>query len=578
MQTSILPVISECIIAFNLPLQQYITIGPCIGVLSGYPEAAVPRDIDFWHAVIHTDDLPKVEKACSNLADGQSIEIHYRILPPERLEVRYITEKRSIYTDALSGQQIVVSVLNEHAQDVADSDNSAPHDALKREQFLLSLINSQTNFLIRLDKTGHFTFVNKQYCKVFGYTPDELLGHHFTINTAPEDMERCQRAFRECLANPGKIIPLKREKMDKAGNRHPSEWEFISIINERGEVSEIQGVGQDTREKMEREDEIRRSAEKLDHFIDSITDSFLILDTEWRFIKTNKAFEKISHRSQEQLVGLVIWDAFPTLKDGQTEGQFKLAAKMNHAVLYTEYVESSNLWFRITVYPSAEGLTVFIKNITEQKLAEEELNRTRNNLESLINNTTDLVWSIDTSGRYIYINNAYKNAVYKESGKIPATGEEVIVYGPDETRQIWKEYYRRALDGETYTVVYENKHTAPGEHFYYEVNFYPIYNDTGGIAGTGGFAREITSRLQVEKEIIAQNERLRNIASLSSHELRRPVASMLGLINVIDFENFNNPENKEAINLLLAVGNEIDQVIRAIVDNTFTGQNHQHGN
>jgi PAS domain S-box-containing protein len=149
----------------------------------------------------------------------------------------------------------------------------------------LSLINSQTNFLVRLDKTGHFTFVNKRYCDVFGYTVEELLGQHFAINTAPEDMERCERAFEKCVANPGKIIPLIREKLDKAGKRHPSEWEFISVINENGEVSEIQGVGQDISQRIESQKQVKRTVEKLNDFIESITDSFLILDNRLAFPK-----------------------------------------------------------------------------------------------------------------------------------------------------------------------------------------------------------------------------------------------------------------------------------------------------
>ncbi len=65
---------------------------------------------------------------------------------------------------------------------------------------------------------------------------------------------------------------------------------------------------------------------------------------------------------------------------------------------------------------------------------------------------------------------------------------------------------------------------------------------------------------------------MRNIASLSSHELRRPVASMLGLINIMDRENPNNPENKQIMDYLHIVSTEIDDVIRLIVDHTFTGK------
>jgi hypothetical protein len=48
------------------------------------------------------------------------------------------------------------------------------------------------------------------------------------------------------------------------------------------------------------------------------------------------------------------------------------------------------------------------------------------------------------------------------------------------------------------------------------------------------------------------------------------VASLLGLINILDHENFLNPENNEIIGHMVAVGNEIDEVIRLVVDETFT--------
>jgi signal transduction histidine kinase len=75
--------------------------------------------------------------------------------------------------------------------------------------------------------------------------------------------------------------------------------------------------------------------------------------------------------------------------------------------------------------------------------------------------------------------------------------------------------------------------------------------------------------MDTEAALIKQNEQLRNIASLSSHELRRPVASMLGLMNIMDRENFNNPDNAQIIEHMFTVTKEIDEVIHQIVNNTF---------
>ena len=131
-------------------------------------------------------------------------------------------------------------------------------------------------------------------------------------------------------------------------------------------------------------------------------------------------------------------------------------------------------------------------------------------------------------------------------------------------------YYDRAFNGEKYLITKKGINYTPDNPVFYETYFNPIYTVEGKVIGVGCFARNITERLKTERALIDQNNRLKQIATLSSHDLRRPVASMLGLINVIDKENFSNPANLEIIEHLFTVSTEIDTVIRQIVDNTFT--------
>ena len=571
MLQTILPVISECVIAFDLSLNQYITIGPCIGMLAGYNDAETPDEANFWYPVIHPADLAKVKEADNGLKNGQATTISYRIIPTETNSYRYITERRSKYADSVTGHYIIFSILNEHSPSVIDSEEGAKADALQREQFLLSLVNSQTNFLIRLNRAGQYTFVNNTYCQALGFAEDELIGEHFSINTPPDEMALCEAAFIKCLNNPGQIIPLTKDKVSKTGERHPSEWEFISIINERKEVVEIQGIGRDISQRIEIETQIKKANQNLDNFIESITDAFFILDNDWRFVKTNSALETMTRRTRDQLIGNKGLDVYPTVRGTLLEEQLKQAEKSQLSRHFTTYLPITKLWVRITIYPSAEGLAVFIKNINEQKKAEEELNWTRSNLESLINNTKDHIWSIDSSMSYMYANVSYKDAVFSETGVTPLRGEPVVIFGTADVQSAWQGYYKRALGGERFDVVYEHHNSVTNDVEYHEIGFNPIYNSEHEVTGMGCFARDVTQHFKHENEIISQNERLRHIASISSHELRRPVASMLGLINIIDFENFNNPENKETISHLLTVGQEIDVVIRLIVDNAFGG-------
>jgi len=222
----------------------------------------------------------------------------------------------------------------------------------------------------------------------------------------------------------------------------------------------------------------------------------------------------------------------------------------------------------------ATNVTDKLRYQEEALLREQELIGTKNSLEALINNTEDQIWSVDKETRYVYMNQAYRNRVAHLTGAAPEPGDYSYLHSGynEDSINAWKDYYARALSGEIYSIVSESIAPDTGETLSFEVSFNPIYTTKNEIIGVGCFARNITERLKTEKAIIDQNDRLRHIASLTSHELRRPVASLLGLIAIMDRVNFFNPDNKEIIEHLLTVGNEIDEVIRLIVDKTFMGQ------
>lgn len=445
-------------------------------------------------------------------------------------------------------------------------------DMKRREQFLTSLIDSQTNFLVRIDADCNFTFANKWFYKTLGYKKADIIGKHFSVAAIPEEKERCEQVFKSCIKTPGKVVSLKHRKLDIDGNTHWIKWEFIAITNDEDQVTELQGVGQDVTQNIEIEKEIKKAAERLNNFIESITDSFFIVNNDWKFIKVNHAFEKISSKNRDEILGSVIWDVFPEILATNFEDVYRKAMAEQISVQFTEHFKPSDKWFNTTVYPASEGLTVFVRDITHEKHAQEEIVWTKNNLEALINNTEDLTWSIDREGRYVYMNTAYRNRIIYTVGAAPKEGDDAYAHSghTDKINEEWRSYYNRALLGERYVTRHESPDPKTKESSYFEVSFNPIYKATKDeIIGVGCFARDITERLKTEEALIEQNDRLKNIASLSSHELRRPVASMMGLLNILDRANFSNPENEQIIDHLFTVTNEIDEVIRLIVNKTF---------
>jgi signal transduction histidine kinase len=66
-----------------------------------------------------------------------------------------------------------------------------------------------------------------------------------------------------------------------------------------------------------------------------------------------------------------------------------------------------------------------------------------------------------------------------------------------------------------------------------------------------------------------QNERLTEIALINAHEIRRPVATILGLLSLFK-ETIESESNRELVKHLESVTQELDTVIRRIIDKTVT--------
>jgi PAS domain S-box-containing protein len=94
-----------------------------------------------------------------------------------------------------------------------------------------------------------------------------------------------------------------------------------------------------------------------------------------------------------------------------------------------------------------------------------------------------------------------------------------------------------------------------------ETSFIPVKNREGEIIGIALNSTDITTRKRQAQQIEIQNEALTRIAIIQSHELRRPVASLLGIINLIKMEQLDFGY----LNILEVTINELDEKIRGIV-------------
>jgi PleD family two-component response regulator len=81
-------------------------------------------------------------------------------------------------------------------------------------------------------------------------------------------------------------------------------------------------------------------------------------------------------------------------------------------------------------------------------------------------------------------------------------------------------------------------------------------------------AEEVKVKRITDDELKAQYEKLLRVAFLQSHQVRVPIANILGLFNLFEFENPADPINGKVLNMLKLVAQSLDQIVQEIMQNT----------
>lgn len=104
--------------------------------------------------------------------------------------------------------------------------------------------------------------------------------------------------------------------------------------------------------------------------LDSITDAFFAVDTEWRFTYVNPEAEHLLRRTAEELLGRSLWEAFPEAVGSQFESQYRQAIRTMQPVRFEEHYGPLDAWFEARAFPYDHGLAVHFADITQRRDAE----------------------------------------------------------------------------------------------------------------------------------------------------------------------------------------------------------------
>jgi PAS domain S-box-containing protein len=135
-----------------------------------------------------------------------------------------------------------------------------------------------------------------------------------------------------------------------------------------------------TREK-HAEQKALKTLEEKNVILESIGDGFYALDKNWIVTYWNKEAEMMLNCPKNTILGRVIWDVFPDIVGTEFHHNYHKAIRQNAIQHFEFFYERDKAWFEVTAYPSANGLSVYFRDVTERKHSEFELDELNKNLQ-----------------------------------------------------------------------------------------------------------------------------------------------------------------------------------------------------
>ncbi|MGA4532059.1 PAS domain S-box protein [Ectopseudomonas chengduensis] len=316
--------------------------------------------------LIHPEDRPLVQNAIEQLQRGavvKNLEIRVHDASGQQLWLQL--------SAALDDDQVIYCA----ARDI--SLQRAVAEQVRQNSLLLSMAGS-------IAKLGGWSIELPSRQVLWSQEMHSLLG--FPIGTLPNlaeglqlylpaYRERMTLAVEDCIEQ-GIGFDLDVEMLDAHGRHLYVQVAGQAVRDDNGQIVRISGALQDISERKQALKQAQRLAELLTTTLESISDAFYTLDSDWRFTYINPEAERQLNISAAATLGQCVWTAFPGSYDSEIGQRYRQARRDNLACHFESFYEPFQSWFELHAYPSEEGLAVYFQNISERRATQEQLQRT----------------------------------------------------------------------------------------------------------------------------------------------------------------------------------------------------------
>ena len=363
---------------------------------------------------------------------------------------------------------------------------------------------------------------NKGAEYIYGYSAEEVIGKnkYELLDASFMTMDQFLDGVN-LLSIQGGERTSTRLQLSKSGTILTILQSAIPLKDDSGNLTGYIGIGKDITELVEKEKELARLNEVLDKHLniktielnsvyERISDAVIVLDNNWCYTYHNKMAYNLTKETAQldnSLIGKNIWDTFPFIVNTALSDAYYKAMNNRESNRIEYYYTEFDMWTEQTIYPNPEGISVFLRDITEQKLAEIKQKDAEEKYRTIVETSQEGIMIRDTNGIITYVND-YLTKLLKESREY-LIGLPLLSLFSDENIKVMQHYIERRNKGfsDTYDL------TLPlrdGSFITVYIKSNP-YHEKGVFAGSLSTITDITDIKNKELELERLSADLRSL-------------------------------------------------------------------
>ena len=485
-------------------------------------------------------------------ADGlyKSFSWHIGVLP----DLTYYTSATEI-TDLLNVQNQLVTALTD----------------------IQKLYDNSLDVLCAFDVEGRFTRVSKASKLIWGYEEHELLGRKYLDFVHPDDVDLAITVDAEIRSGINKSH-FENRYIHKNGSIVHIIWSAHYIPSEQS----VFATAHDAKEIEKQKEILYLNNSRFEALLKSGNDIICIIGADETYKYVSPSAKHALHFEPEFFIGKRTFDFIhpDDVSRIATAFEYVLTTDEHVHVAPFRFKKASGDWCWLDSYctnriddPAIQGIVINARDITtkindeqEKRQSAKKLKLSNERYELVAKATKDIIWDWDLENNHLSRGKGFGKILgfsLYEDNKVYTPWDEHIY--PEDKSQVlqsivaatdnpdekfWQDEYRYIrADGSVAFIIDQG---------------YIVRDANKKAIRMVGAMHDMTEVKEKELRISEQKEQLNQIAKMNSHLIRKPVANILGLIEVLDKKSITGKVNLEILELIRFSTKELDDVIKQI--------------